>query len=90
MQKGSSCFLVENTPHTYTLDSFLLFPSSLASRSEGNFAKKTRLFVPWPEAAGIQLVVWIAWLVGAGGADNVEISPAFQLCFPPMGSRRRV
>lgn len=73
--------------HTPTLDLFLLFASSLVSR---NFVKKARLFGPGTEAADTQLVILIAWLVGVGGTDNVKISSAFQICFPPTVSRRRV
>lgn len=53
-----------------------------------NSVKKACSFGPGTEAANTQLVILIAWLVGVGGTDNVKISSAFQICFPPTVSRR--
>lgn len=83
-RKAAPVFLAESSP-LHTLETFFFsLPPLLSLKMKKNFAKKARLFGPWTDRGNwYSAVVWIARLVGAEGADNIEISSEFLLCFPP-------
>lgn len=84
IQKSSPSFFWQKALPSTRLRLFFSLSPLLPLKVRKNFAKKTHLSGPWTKAVDTQVVVWIARLVGAEGADNVEISSEFLLCFPPM------